>query len=324
MRAVDPKILLEKGNPAGVLWNPVIDQNYTIDSPVAAFRKGQIHDVPILWGSNHNEMSILTRSSFAGLPYNLTDAEVDQQLALPFSSPFKLPIPGPALTKEEIATVKQLYAPENYGNYPSNLGPYNQNWWFVTLVKTDTESTGFCTTRRFLRQITSSRSRSSSAYGYLFGYPPKYKTTEDLYTWFGPENVLDPHGGEVRYIFNSVPNSSQPSDHVVASFMSSSWGAFATTADPSFNPHDASTIAGWQAYTTDNDSVLYIHQNTTTSLASHIRSAACDFWDTRWEKYGQSSSNFCQWQCPCCNSSNVNSTRRGDLKTCVVCSKLPI
>jgi para-nitrobenzyl esterase len=320
LRELDASTLLTEGNPAGVIWNPVVDGRYTKESPIEAFRKGQAHDVPVIIGSNHNEMSVLTRSSFAGIPYNLTDAEVDEQLGLPFSSPYKLPIPGPALTPDEIATVKRLYAPETYRNYPADLGPYNQNFWMVTLAKTDTESTGFCTMRRFLRQLAMTPNRSSAAYGYQFGYPPKYTTSEMLYSWFGPANVLDPHGAEVRYVFNAIPNTSQPTDYVVSKLMASSWGAFATTTNPSFSPHDASTIAGWEPYTVHNDAVLRIHQDTTTTMAAHLRSAACDFWDQKWDKYGHNSGNFCQWQCPCCNASAVNSSAREDLKTCVVCS----
>merc|ERR1712176_1753202 len=170
MRGRSMQAILE-AIPNGSKWAPVADKVHTFASPADLFARGEFNAVPVLLGSNREEMSIVTHGNkmMPGLPYNITVAELGRFWDT-------LPIPGRPLSSDEIVQVLQLYAPENY-SYPEDLGHYSQAWWMATRIKTDVESTGAC----FARHL----SKKAKVFSYLFAHPPHYKTQEILWSWFG-------------------------------------------------------------------------------------------------------------------------------------------
>merc|ERR1712216_522311 len=141
---------------------------------------------------------------------------------------------------------------------------------------TDQGSTGFCTARRIARSL--SKSKASQVWMSLFSHPPQYKT--DLPLWkpmYGPGNVLNPHGSEVRYVFDNMPPSGTKTDEQVASAMSASWLKFAATGNPSDSQWS------WPNYKDKDDAVFRIVAGQGSSVEHGVRAAACDWWDKRGE-----------------------------------------
>ena len=115
----------------------------------------------------------------------------------------------------------------------------------------------FCSTRRAVRAVVAS---GQPAYVYRFDYPiPSLE-----YDLFG-----DYHSAEVQYVFgNSVAAGS-----AMSASMMTYWTNFAKAG----TPNGGGTPLAWPAYDAASDTILLL--GTTTTTASDISTAACDFWD---------------------------------------------
>jgi para-nitrobenzyl esterase len=116
----------------------------------------------------------------------------------------------------------------------------------------------FCSTRRAARAAVAA---GQPAWVYRFDFPiPSLE-----YDLFG-----DYHSAEVQYVFgNSAAAGSAES-----AYMQSYWTNFVKTGDPN---NGGGTPLAWPAYDAAGDAVLIL--GATTSVATGISSAACDFWD---------------------------------------------
>lgn len=263
-------------SPQTAMWNPVVDAVHTRATPYELFARHEFNPVPMIIGSNHDENSIVQHGNSAGMPgtpWNLTEQGFDELLQT-------LPV-SPRLSPTEIDYVKSLYTSANYNDYPADLGQYSKHWWANMMIHTDCcqpASTGHCTSRWFAQQAAS---KSPAVYMYLFAHPPQYKTLEALYDWFGPDNILAPHGAELNYVFNSFHegDSASTTDRAVGRDMAAAWASFATSGAP----HKG--FEEWQQYTREGDRVLYIEPSVDSydgaTMKSGLRKAQCDFWDSR-------------------------------------------
>ena len=138
-----------------------------IHTPEEIFLDGTNNKVPIIIGSNRDEMAFWTIKS---VPSTLTEAGFDQTV----QSFSKGRINASALVE-----IKNIYSNATTGSYPypKKRGKYSQWWWEATRVATDAvPGLGCCSVRNVARLLVDSYASASGGSGskvyvYLFAHP---------------------------------------------------------------------------------------------------------------------------------------------------------
>jgi para-nitrobenzyl esterase len=186
MKTVPPSVI------GGLPYNAVVDGHVLTDAPPKLIATGQYNHVPVIVGTNRDEMGINyppgTISTEAG--YHLAIAKVATTLADSFDS---------AITADDILA-----------EYPSSEYA-SANDAFVAL---STDLNFFCPAR--FDALALAAAQREPVYHYLFDHLPE------------PGDV---HGSELPFVFGSKPSQSAQDAQVIALF-AAYWSGSAATGNP--------------------------------------------------------------------------------------------
>jgi len=123
-------------------WLPVIDGVSLTDVPAALIAaKNYNNKVPVIIGSNRDEVALFFLLLGNPPPVNMTEAEFDAWEDMFYNEPHS------ALGPANLAKLKTVYDPEMYP-YPADLGGYSQWYWMNVRYTTDEiRSFGACSVR---------------------------------------------------------------------------------------------------------------------------------------------------------------------------------
>ncbi len=228
------------GGIAQMNWQPVIDNYVFDDYPEIVFQSGNFNKVPLIIGSNSEEMAFGT----IGYPNALCALMVDS--IINYSVPINL-------------------QPTAYLYYP--ITPLSVAKNSLIGILTDPQFTA--TTRRTAQCV--SLNQTEPVWRYFFTHKHTFPGGADMGSY---------HGMELFYVFNTWENATlgtgflfKPADDSVQQVMLNYWVNFAYTGDP-----NVSGLPVWPQYQSATDCYMEIKATPDGSQCG-IRTAQSDFWD---------------------------------------------
>lgn len=246
MRGVHPdsiSILNSSPLEGGIVqmgWQPVVDNYIFLDFPLEIFQTGNYNHVPLIVGSNADEMKPMV-----------------PQTVFPFMVNVLLNLFVPPDLQQ---TAQALY--------PAGSSPEEAKDAYAGIL-TDVQFTS--NSRRTAQCI--SLNQTEPVYRYLFTHA-HYDSIPIIGDW------RSYHGIELYYVFNTWENSPMaigpwftPQDDSVQSNMLQYWVNFAYNGDP-----NNGILPQWPVYDADTDPYLEI-KATPDGSQSGLRTGKCDLWD---------------------------------------------
>jgi carboxylesterase type B len=243
------------------IWHlgPVVDGIAMTDHPIRLIEAGLFKRVPVLVGSNRDEMaSIFCDPSICGLALeqpNLTEAEFDADVprSLDFflKSYTELNHTFPGIRNFDFEQVKERYDPSVHPeDYPIDLRNYSRWWWAHMRIQTDFYL-GQCGVRHFANALSR---HGATAFKYQFRHP-----TGDFAS----------HGNELPYVFG-IPDPPSEEEVALSKAVIASWVGFATLH-----------TLPWEAHKTSTDVTMLFDVESSGGLraVSHLRQQACEMWE---------------------------------------------
>lgn len=252
LRALDAKDLISKipgslgigGNVgqggSAITYGPVVDGWVLPRAPLAQIDAGEHNKVPVIVGSNSEEMASEAIFSLR--------AQTPEQ----YEQVVNATILSLGLTADDAARVLTQYPVEAYST-PQDA-----------LIQVFTDATFTCAARTAARKLAA---HQPPVRRYLFSRRP---------TTF--QNTLPAsHGLELLYVFNTLTQiplyRPAPEDLTLATQMMQLWANLARHGDP----NDASIAVTWPAYTTSAETTFVL--DAPLSAQDGLRGEACDLWD---------------------------------------------
>ncbi len=242
---IPDSISIKMTNPLGggvvqMNWQPVVDNFIFSNFPENIFQSGDFNKVPLIIGSNSEEMAF----GVTGYPDALCALMVDS--IINYSVPTSL-------------------QPTAYFYYPTSPLSVAKN--SAIGILTDPQFTA--TTRRTAQCI--SLNQTEPVWRYFFTHK---------HTFTGGAEMGSYHGMELFYVFNNWENATlgtglffNPADDSVQQVILNYWVNFAYTGDP-----NGSGLEGWPQYQSATDCYLEI-KATPDGSQSGLRTAQCNLWD---------------------------------------------
>lgn len=215
-----------------------------------------------------------------GVPKDLSEVQMDQLLLgtgggliSPGAERFVSFVMG-EMSNASLASVKEVYAPENY-EYPANMGPYSRWYWMLVRITTETvPGLGLCGVRDVAHDLL--KGGTPAVFTYQFENPMKSMLWGGYYGT-GTGAVFAPHATEALFVFNLVKDHAEEAD--LGKIMSGYWSSFAIYGDPNEPLLDP---AGpyWPRFEVNSDTLLRLDVVSTGGVrpGSHT-SQACDYQD---------------------------------------------
>lgn len=231
-----------EGGVVQMAWQPVLDDYIFADSPETAFQKGNFNNVPLIIGSNADEMKPLVDMIPIVFPY-MVKALIDSLIP----STFK-------------ASAHALYPAANITEARNSYQRILTDGQFIA------------TSRRTAQCV--SQNQTDPVYRYFFSHT--HNPLIPLLGGFGSY-----HGIEIFYIFNTwenFPLSFGPlftdQDDSVQTTTLKYWTNFAYTGDP-----NGAGLPNWPQYVAKTDCFLEI-KATPDGTQCGLRTAESNFWDS--------------------------------------------
>lgn len=223
-------------------FSPVVDGVELLTHPWIAAEKGLVHDVPILHGSNTDEGAI-----FTPLTKSASEEDVTQYwLSLGFDN-------------EEISVLKDLYFGQKY---PTNRA--SVYWWSAQRSLGDDIMS--CPAIHLSRSL--SNKKRSPTYLYHFEHTPR-------------QSNYARHVSELQYVFHQQEIVKNSEDRKMSDMMSSLWGNFLVSQDPTSREMSDVEVPKWSQYTSSKDNTLLLIEADNSYELSGLKSDECDFFIPR-------------------------------------------
>ena len=280
LRALNASTLRDLGekaqhNPSCVQWLPVIDGVSMSAAPTALIEAGKYHsEVPVLMGSNRDEMAFFLILAEKFYPANLTEADFDAALASAGNAAL-----GPPL--------KKIYDPAQGGTYVlppvSKRGNFSKWWWILMRTETDTVwGLGACAHRALARALL--KGGTPSVHVYLFAHPSQTDSFGGAVPGLiGKGTVVVPHASEIPFVYSDATQLTPGEEATLATEMGAYFTRFiVAAADKMVNPTPRGTrFTKWPAYDPTADEVLRFDVASAGGIVVQqgLRKTACDFFD---------------------------------------------
>ncbi|MCB0628241.1 MAG: carboxylesterase family protein [Saprospiraceae bacterium] len=221
-------------------WRPTLDHRIFQDFPEAMFQTGNFNKVPLMLGSNSDEMSLSA-----------------PQTVYPFM-----------VTALVNTAIPPQYRSQALALYPPGATNEEARQSFVAIL-TDAQFTN--SIRRTARCISKNQTEPVWRYFFTHTHNPNIPTIGELGAY---------HGIELFYVFNTWENSPlavgswyTDADEQVEDFCLRYWTNFARSGDP-----NGSGLPNWPSYDAATDCYLKINE-TPDGTQCGLRTTECDFWD---------------------------------------------
>ncbi|KAJ4485323.1 esterase 1 [Lentinula aciculospora] len=256
---LDGLLIAQNEAPEEFPWSPTIDGEggFMPELPSLLLAKGTFARIPFISGTNLDE-----GTAFIPSTGNYTTEVITDLLVANFSPPAVSSISENQL-ENAAAHLLQLYpdipalgSPFNTGNDTFGLSPGYKR---VSALFGDLS---FQSQRRLWIQTASDV--GVKAFGYLFTQP---QPTE-------PAFLGVTHGTEVTFVYGAPPNATA-SAISISTAMIDYWVSFATSLDP----NDGKGVARptWEQYTPQNQVLIQLNGDNTTSIPDNYRKEGIDF-----------------------------------------------
>lgn len=229
-----------EGGVAQMVWQPVLDMNILKSFPVNAFESGEFNHVPLIIGSNADEMSL-------SVPQVVSPAE---------------------FTAVVNSTIPAQFRESIFNLYPPGSTTEQAKESLIAFLS-DAQFTS--TVRRTAQCM--SLNQSEPVYRYLFSH-----THNPLIPFLGSAKSY--HGIELFYVFNTWENSPvaigpifTSDDEKVQNLMLDYWTNFAYSGDP-----NSSLLTQWPIYNPQSDTYIDLKSEPDGTLSA-LRKEKCDLWD---------------------------------------------
>lgn len=248
MRTVPADSLADKlehpiqGGVVQQAWAPVVDNYIYINKPKVVFQSGNFNNVPLIIGSNSDEMSL----SIPQVQLNLYPA---------------------LLTSIINNTIPASYQAQAHLLYPGNTDQEAKE----SLIAFYTDAQFTNTTRRTAQCVSLNQTEPVWRYFFTHNHNPAIPSLNELGAY---------HGMELFYVFNTWENSPYafgslftPQDDSVQTNMLQYWANFAYSG----NPNDG-ILPNWPQYDASTDCYVEI-KATPDGTDCGLRTTESDFWD---------------------------------------------
>ena len=253
-------------------WGPIVDSVELRNTPEHLFIAGKQHKVPIMIGSNRDEMSYWLLKTISS-SLNETGFDFELQLARPATFD----------NMTVLAEIKSVYSNdthrENEYPYPTDLGNLSKWWWRAMRVGTDfVPGLGACGVKNIASVVSG---QGQAVFAYLFAHPtqsPQIPLPGD-----GPGAVTVGHATEIPYIFGSVESLMPGEEADLARSISTYVVNFAKHGNPNGEQGGRSRqniqMPTWPAYKHSTDRVQRLDVQSAGGIVSqaNLRKVACDF-----------------------------------------------
>jgi para-nitrobenzyl esterase len=245
MRSLDSDSLLYlssspiQGGVVQMNWQPVIDGEVFVNDPFVAFETGNFSKVPLIVGSNSEEMSLST-------PQIVYPAMVN------------------ALINSQIPPNLQ---PQAHTLYPNGANTSEAKESYIEIL-TDAQFTS--TTRRVAQCV--SQNQTEPVWRYYFTHKHTIPQLSTFGSYHGMELFYVFNNWENATL--ATGTLFKPADDSVQNVMLDYWISFANTG----NPNNSSQIATWPEYNHTSDCYLEIKATPDDSQCG-LKTSKSDFWD---------------------------------------------
>ncbi|KAF5353626.1 hypothetical protein D9757_012454 [Collybiopsis confluens] len=240
-------------------WAPTLDGpgGFMPELPSLLFQKGIFAKIPFISGTNMDEGTLFTP------PTGNYTADLIKQLIITNFTPPAVPSVTEAQLEAAATRLLELYpdvpalgSPFNTGNDTFGLSPGYKR---ASALEGDVS---FQSQRRLWIQTASKA--GVKTFGYLFTQPQ-------------PENppfLGVSHGSEIAYVYGA-PTDNSTSAAVISATMINYWVSFATSLDP--NDGKGVPRPTWEQYTPDNQVLIQLNGDNTTTIPDDYRKEGIDF-----------------------------------------------
>jgi len=225
-------------------YAPVVDGVELTTHPWIALANGDINDVPILHGTNSDEGSI-----FTFFPHDATESQLYAHWA------------NQGYTADQIAQLNELYVVnKSYPDTPKGT----VYWWAAQRSLGDNFMS--CPAKYTSQQLSNASisDRISPTYLYHFEHTPRHAP-------------VTRHVAEIEFAFHQSELLAHEKDLLMADVMSSYWGNFFTSRNPSSNEVGVTEVPSWSPYEGNSDELLVIKEANDAHMVSGVKRKECDF-----------------------------------------------
>lgn len=234
-------------------WGAAIDNTPAglLDTPLGTIRAGNWHDVPVLFGTNHDEGSIFEPAMFLlvpGLVFPVDRYDLNRSLWHFFPN------------QTIVSAVMDMYPISAYNNsYDLALQALMRDDFFV------------CGTKRTLKAINAAGQPNAWMYQWV------YKGD-----WIEDALLGNYHSGELEFVFgNEWPSPLihpfSQNDRLMSDSFGTYWSEFAKYLNPNGNGTSPSGQPNWPAFDPTNQ--RHITMSVPPVESSHLYDKECALWD---------------------------------------------
>ena len=241
-------------------FGPTVDGVSLTDTPVMLIKSGDYNKaVPVVVGSNRDELQFFFLFLFTSIPMNLSEAQFDQIAN------------SAGMTSTDLAAMKFVYRGPQFGGtypYPADLGAYSLWYWMLMRSGTDAVAgpgtdgkggLGTCSVQRLATLLKQGGTRD--VFAYQFSKPvPIWPTAP------GPATFAV-HGAEIPFVFGT-PYTPGTDEAALAAKVSKYWIQFATSGAPS-----SSDDVHWPSFVVGAGAVLQLDDTIVAQIG--LRGDAC-------------------------------------------------